>query len=130
MIKLLTALAILQVLNVLLGSIDAIINDFKKFEWGVFIKGILKGAVIFAAAYAVYYIGQLCSGMVELGNIDFENITTVLVVAAIGKYLYEVIKKIGIYWGVQEKVTDELGLIYDEGEVIEPEESELLKEGE
>lgn len=124
MIKLLMALAILQGLNVLLGSIDAIINDFKKFEWGVFAKGVLKGAVIFASAYGVFYIGKLLADVVEVGNIDFANITTVLVAAAIGKYLYEVIKKIGIYWGVQEKVTDELGLLYDEEEVIEPETGE------
>ena len=124
MIKLLIALAILQGLNVLLGSIDAIINDFKKFEWGVFAKGVLKGAVIFASAYGVFYIGKLLADVVEVGNIDFANITTVLVAAAIGKYLYEVIKKIGIYWGVQEKVTDELGLLYDEEEVIEPETGE------
>ena len=92
----------------------------KKFEWGVFAKGVLKGAVIFASAYGVFYIGKLLADVVEVGNIDFANITTVLVAAAIGKYLYEVNKeKIGIYpWGARKKLTMNWGLLY-EGEVIE-----------
>jgi hypothetical protein len=115
MIKFLVALAILQGLNVLLGSIDAIVDDFKDFDWSTFFKGVAKAIVVFVAAYAVYFIGIKLPDLVVVdGHTNFADASNIVVIAAIGKYFAEVIKKIAKYWGIENKVEDELGLVFDE----------------
>lgn len=103
-------LGILVICKIIMGSADAIINDWKKFDWKTFIKGIFNYLIAFAVMVAVYYTGILAEQVPDLNTLPIKILIGTLIGAAIAKTLYEVLKWLGVFWGVLDLIKDKLGL--------------------
>lgn len=102
-------LAILTICNILMGASDAIINDWKVFDWKTFLKGLLNYIVAFFVMFGVYYAGVIAEGVPDLNTVPIKVTIGILIGAAISKVGFEVIKKLGVFWGVYDMIKDKLG---------------------
>ncbi len=89
MVNLIVAICMLAGVNIAFGSLDAIFDDNKTFDWKRFWNGIGKAVIIIAGVFGIYYAGTLVPDVIVM-EIDGNavNLTTALNMVGVAMFVW------------------------------------------